>query len=237
MAEAVIDVERNLRVDLLTAPEVRALLELREKTVRDLVIAATGGAVVTFFGASISCGYWSINKSLDRHIDRLLSMDGTWLQKELSASLLRRYHNNPRIMNRFSKHFYAEKVYDDSSDIPKFRWRPRYVYEDDAGNSEDATDTRDSASYKSAQKRVVTKEAKSVSKPAQINTAVELIENPFECIFGPPVGIEQVLSSGASNISRSGPGPSNTARKRHTHSNKRHHHRRHRKNHFEAYET
>lgn len=74
-----------------------------------------------------------------------------------------KYHNDPRTMQHISKHFYCEKVFDDSTlDRPKIRLRYRNFFSDDVahaqrahdndpknnlhGNSHDDSSNRDSSS-------------------------------------------------------------------------------------------
>lgn len=52
-----------------------------------------------------------------------------------------RHHNDPQTMQYISKHFYCEKVYDDStSDWPKIRWRYRNFFSDDVAHAQRTRD-------------------------------------------------------------------------------------------------
>ncbi|GAU18851.1 hypothetical protein TSUD_228410 [Trifolium subterraneum] len=59
--------------------------------------------------------------------------------------MVTKYQNDPSLMKLISKHFYSERIYDDStSNTPKLRWRYRNFFSDNAinGNS-----TQDHDSY------------------------------------------------------------------------------------------
>lgn len=44
--------------------------------------------------------------------------------------MLKKYQNDPLIMQHVSKYFYSEEVYNDASDQPRLRWRYRNFFND-----------------------------------------------------------------------------------------------------------
>ena len=55
--------------------------------------------------------------------------------------MVKKYWNDPWRMQLIAKHFYSEKVFDDStSDLPKVRWRYRNFFSDDAGHGQSTND-------------------------------------------------------------------------------------------------
>ncbi|KAL9327916.1 hypothetical protein ACSQ67_002919 [Phaseolus vulgaris] len=47
-----------------------------------------------------------------------------------SVRMVTKYQNDPSVMKLMSKHFYLEKIFDDSSNNPKLRWRHRNLFND-----------------------------------------------------------------------------------------------------------
>lgn len=63
--------------------------------------------------------------------------------------MVTKYQNDPLLMKLISKHFYSERIYDDStSNTPKLRWRYRNFFSDNAINGKR---TQDHSSYNTSQ--------------------------------------------------------------------------------------
>lgn len=86
--------------------------------------------------------------------------------------MLQKYQHDPTRMQRISKHFYSEEVYDDSSDRPRLRWRFRNFFEENAAYPL-VTDEHASNSEKYYQKRTISKN--SDPKPKQAEVSLNLI--------------------------------------------------------------
>lgn len=67
----------------------------------------------------------------------------------LNDRMVTKYQNDPSLMKLISKHFYSERIYDDStSNTPKLRWRYRNFFSD---NAIDGKRTQDHGSYNTSQ--------------------------------------------------------------------------------------
>lgn len=63
--------------------------------------------------------------------------------------MVTKYHDKPSVMQLISKHFYSERLFDDStSNTPKFRWRYRNFYSDNVVHGQT---THDPDSYDKSQ--------------------------------------------------------------------------------------
>ncbi|KMS98843.1 hypothetical protein BVRB_3g068230 [Beta vulgaris subsp. vulgaris] len=83
-------------------------------------------------GASFLTAIWSLHKSVDSCVDHILAMDGSRMQYELKKIILDKFGNDPEKMQLFSKHFYCEEVFNDSTPgQPKSYYRQRNLYVDD----------------------------------------------------------------------------------------------------------
>ncbi|XP_019107999.1 uncharacterized protein LOC104906676 isoform X2 [Beta vulgaris subsp. vulgaris] len=103
-------------------------------------------------GASFLTAIWSLHKSVDSCVDHILAMDGSRMQYELKKinrarkqeceggvardggrrRILDKFGNDPEKMQLFSKHFYCEEVFNDSTPgQPKSYYRQRNLYVDD----------------------------------------------------------------------------------------------------------
>ncbi|KAL0368107.1 UNVERIFIED_CONTAM: hypothetical protein Scaly_1029600 [Sesamum calycinum] len=139
-------------------------------------------------GAAAACGFWRVGRSVESSVEHILSLEGTRIQRELANIMLMKYHNDPWVMQRLSKHFYSEEVYDDSSiDRPTLRWRFRNFFGDPVTRSE-------STSYKDETDSQNNDIKKTTTEPKQVNvdTAWDIMENPFDLIFGQPGDVETV---------------------------------------------
>jgi hypothetical protein len=59
--------------------------------------------------------------------------------------MVTKYQNDPSLMKLISKHFYSERIYDDStSNTPKLRWRYRNFFSDNASHNGNRTHDHDS---------------------------------------------------------------------------------------------
>ncbi|KAL3505933.1 hypothetical protein ACH5RR_031315 [Cinchona calisaya] len=243
MGEVLFEFENLLRSkkERLSIQEANILMQCKSNALRSFTIGAMGAATAGWFatqklhnfhrlfltaGGSFFFGLWTFNRSLDSSLNYILSLEGTRMQKELGGLMLRKYQGNPSIMQCVSKHFYSEEVYDDSSDRPKLRWRFRNFFEEKAANFQVA-DNHDSNIEKSDQKMTVLKKSNSEPKQAQMSTAADAMENPFDCVFGIPSEVDEIHHTGRSNTARS-----KATSKRHAHGSKRSH-RRHRKHHHQ----
>ena len=88
--------------------------------------------------------------------------------------MLQKYQDDPTIMQRISKHFYSEEVYDDSSDRPRLRWRFRNSFGENAAYPL-VTDEHASNSEKSDQKRTISKNSDPEPNQAQVSLSLNLI--------------------------------------------------------------
>lgn len=92
----------------------------------------------------------------------------------LHVRMLRKYQDDPTIMQRVSKHFYSEEVYDDSSDRARLRWRFRNFFGENAAFSL-VTDDHASNSEKSDQSTTGLKKSSPEPKQAQVSLIVLFI--------------------------------------------------------------
>ncbi|XP_057856313.1 uncharacterized protein LOC131065722 isoform X2 [Cryptomeria japonica] len=145
MGDALAELELKLRSpkNKLTNEEENVLRECKEKAVRFFM---TGGLVAlgvtwavtrqltlvsrlnTSGAAAVLSGMWGSDKALNSCLDHILSLEGSRLQRELATILLTKHSNNPWRMRLVNKHYYLEKVFDDSNmEVPLSRWRHRNV--------------------------------------------------------------------------------------------------------------
>lgn len=70
--------------------------------------------------------------------------------------MLKKYQDDPLIMQRVSKYFYSEEVYDDASDKPRLRWRYRNFFTESSSETshDEKMNNNIKASETSDQKRV-----------------------------------------------------------------------------------
>ncbi|XP_027165059.1 uncharacterized protein LOC113765171 [Coffea eugenioides] len=245
MGEALFELENVLRKEKITSQEANILMQCKSNALRAFTLGATGAAAVSWFasmklhnvhrvfltaGGSFVVGMRTFRRSLDSSLNYILSLDGTRMQKELGVLMLQKYQDDPTIMQRISKHFYSEEVYDDSSDRPRLRWRFRNSFGENAAYPL-VTDEHASNSEKSDQKRTISENSDPEPNQAQMNAAGDAVENPFDCIFGIPAEVNEIQPTNRSNAGRS-----KAVSKRHAHGNKRFH-RRHRKHQQEASEA
>jgi hypothetical protein len=162
MGEALFDLEQLLisKKEKLTPQEVNILQSCKSKAVRNFTVSSLFGGAAVYAatrklskpfrvnisaGAGAFCGLWIFSRSLYSCADHILTLDGSILQKELANIMVTKYQNDPSLMKLISKHFYSERIYDDStSNTPKLRWRYRNFFSDNASHNGNRTHDHDS---------------------------------------------------------------------------------------------
>ncbi|XP_057450256.1 uncharacterized protein LOC130741390 [Lotus japonicus] len=166
MGDALFDLEQVLitKRGKLSIEEARVIPSCKSNAVRDLTVGALAGGTAVWAatwklskpfrinlsaGAGVFFGLWMLERSLYSCVDHILTLDGTILQKELANIMVTKYHDKPSVMQLISKHFYSERLFDDStSNTPKFRWRYRNFYSDNVVHGQT---THDPDSYDKSQ--------------------------------------------------------------------------------------
>ncbi|GAV81852.1 hypothetical protein CFOL_v3_25305 [Cephalotus follicularis] len=73
-------------------------------------------------------------RSFNQSVDDVLALEGTQMQMELANVIVNNYWDDPWHMQVLAKHFYMERIYDDTtSDQPNLRWRFRNYFSDNVG--------------------------------------------------------------------------------------------------------
>lgn len=99
--------------------------------------------------------------------------------------MLKKYHSDPWVIERLSRHFYSEEVYDDSSaDQPKVRWRFRNYFGDNVAHSQTTSNNEDTDLEKNNLKKTSREAPKNyVSEFAEsltlLNLTCVILENIF----------------------------------------------------------
>ncbi|XP_060179204.1 uncharacterized protein LOC132609307 isoform X4 [Lycium barbarum] len=180
----------------LTTEERKLLSSWKQSAVTDFCIGAAGASVATWLGAGWFYGKWRFYKSVDSGVELILSQQGTRLQKALGEIMLMKYQRHPPVLQHVSKYFYSENVYDDdSTDKPKPRWRFRSTYGEIFSSHRTADD--DYSSKKSHSENTDMRKTKLERKQMNINgvgaaAALESTEDPFDCILGHQVNVEEI---------------------------------------------
>ncbi|KAL0323624.1 UNVERIFIED_CONTAM: hypothetical protein Sangu_1981700 [Sesamum angustifolium] len=141
-------------------------------------------------GAAAACGFWRVGRSVESSVEHILSLEGTGYRESWQTCRF-------LTKSRLSKHFYSEEVYDDSSiDRPTLRWRFRNFFGDPVTRSE-------STSYKDETDSQNNDIKKTTTEPKQVNvdTAWDIMENPFDLIFGQPGDVETVPHADTPSVS------------------------------------
>ncbi|GAA0147613.1 hypothetical protein LIER_07270 [Lithospermum erythrorhizon] len=209
MGEALVDLEKILRsnkVNAMTLEEANIIMACKAQGIRDLVIGSATSTMVAYLatpklgrvnriclttGVGSCVGLWWFGRSLDSCVDHILSMEGKRIKDELAKIVLMKYRDNPSVMQRVSKHFYSENVYDDSSmDRPKLRWRKRTFYSDPIAYQRmrtHADDPDNEITYK--ERTTAADKIKMLRNQEYIRTTVDSIVDPFDHVFGlaPPM--------------------------------------------------
>ncbi|KAG6668397.1 hypothetical protein CIPAW_01G167500 [Carya illinoinensis] len=141
-------------------------------------------------------GLWRCGQRFDSWVDRVFARTGDRMQFELAKIILTKYQHDPWRMKLISKHFYPEEVFDDTDpDQPKQLWRYRNRSNDFIrGQSAHESDSP-SYSKKNGQHIIwrfclkptieVPKNGfSSVATEVLGNPGIDLMENPFDCVFG-----------------------------------------------------
>ncbi|KAJ8747456.1 hypothetical protein K2173_008753 [Erythroxylum novogranatense] len=232
MGEVLFVLEQNLtsQKEKLTPQEENILQTCKSKAVRDFTVGSlVGGAIawaatsklskfarVNFAGgAAAFLGFWKFGRSLDSCVDHILALDGTRLQRELANIISRQYRDNPSIMQYMHRHFYSEKVFDDSnSDKPILRWRYRNFFGDNVDHGQTRNESNSASSSDSPRDS-------DVKRAGQIpmNPVADAMEDPLDSIFGYMAPLEEIHHySTSSSSSRASTGNRRRSqRRRRTH--------------------
>ncbi|KAH9315348.1 hypothetical protein KI387_023975, partial [Taxus chinensis] len=187
--------------DKLTKQEENVLQKCKEKAVGDFMTGALlalgvtwavtprltlGNRLTTSGAAAVLSGILGFDKALNSCLDHALSLEGSRLQKELATILLTKHSNNPWRMRLVNKHYYLEKVFDDSNmDVPLSRWRRRTV----SGDAWSVQRTNDVNDGKGIMENLQRDTDTAVSGS---NHVEDLLADPLEFIFGHPKRSEDV---------------------------------------------
>lgn len=196
MGDALAELEVKLRSSKvkLTREEENVLRKCKEKAIRDFMIGAliTSGITWTVTprlglgyrlnatgAAAVVSGNWRFDRALNSCLDNVLSLDGSRLQKELATILLTKHSHNPWRMQLVNKHYYLEKVYDESNlEVPLSRWRHRNL-SGDAWSFHRAKDVREGVA--------MSEKLRGATNPVASGSHVEdILVDPLEFIFGHP---------------------------------------------------
>lgn len=195
MGEVLFELEQVLRSKKLTSEEANVLMSCKAEAIRGFTIGAgaTGGVAWLATrrlghvlrtnlvgGIAIFSGLYRFGKALDSCVDHILNQEGSRMQQELANIMVRRYQDDVPMMQRISKHFYPENVFDDSTvDQPKLRWRYRNFFVEDVPQSENTWDDS------SNEKTYVKPEKTDVkAEPIYVSSGVETTSDPFDFVFG-----------------------------------------------------
>uniref|UniRef100_A0A7N0TKL4 Uncharacterized protein n=1 Tax=Kalanchoe fedtschenkoi TaxID=63787 RepID=A0A7N0TKL4_KALFE len=219
MGEALFDLEQVLRSKRVTPQETNVLLTCKSEAIKDFVIGASVGAGLTWFatrraktflrinllaGGAFIAGMWRFSNSLDASVDQILSMDGSRMQTELANIIVHKYRDNPWGMQRISKHFYIEEVYEDTHpDRPKLRWRPRNAFTEKVDCSETTKENHQNGSLSNSDGKLINlesssrqvsalKDAKQIDLhgdrrqvyAAKVDPGLKTIDDPLDFVFG-----------------------------------------------------
>ncbi|KAJ4722482.1 Mitochondrial intermediate peptidase [Melia azedarach] len=256
MGEVLFELEKVLRSkqERLTSSEANIILTCKSRALREFTAGALVGSGVTWLaswrlnkflrlnlsgGAAVVLGLWRFGMSLESCVDHILAIEGSRLQKELANIIVNKYRDDPWRMQLISKHFYSEKVYDDSVlDQPKIRWRYRNYFSDNVAHSQrthenDSHGESHSGSQNKSQAEAHSEAHSDIhndsgrkkndvgSKHVPVNSAVDVIADPLDCVFGHMTTAEEIRH----------PNTSSTQTEQHTHSHKRSHRRRRMRHH------
>ncbi|KAF5206140.1 hypothetical protein FRX31_004273 [Thalictrum thalictroides] len=236
MGEALFELEQILRSKYnITREEEDVLSMCKGKAVKNFTFASLissgiawtalrkfgyGFRVNLSGGAGLITGMYRFERSLYSCVENILAMDGTRMQAELANVIITKHRHDPRTMQCIQKHYYSEKVFDDStSDQPSFRWRQRSIFNDDVALSRRShdNDTNDSSTHL---------KTKQPPEPEQfsVQPTIELSSDPLGCVLGYSVPPEEIRHPDTTT---------DNATKRRARSHKRSH-RRHRTRHAEV---
>ncbi|KAJ9550442.1 hypothetical protein OSB04_014487 [Centaurea solstitialis] len=195
----------------LSTEEENFVMTWKENTIRQVIVGATAGAAIPWsvtlrrdllferivtrnfdnlyriyvaVGSALFASRWSFNRSITSRIENILCMEGTQMQKDLASLMLQRHPNHPVTRNLIPKHFYCEKVFDEStSDMPKSRWRYRNNFVESAAHPQ-RTENHESYNHDA---KIGPKH-----KPVPMNNGFVAMETPFDYIFGVPPSVDEI---------------------------------------------
>ncbi|KAK7401615.1 hypothetical protein VNO78_13231 [Psophocarpus tetragonolobus] len=234
MGEALVDLEQVLmsKKKQLTPEEENVLPSCKYKAVRDLTAGALAGGTATWAatwklskpfrinlsaGIGACCGLWIFSRSLYSSADQILTMNGSILQRELVNIIVTKYKNDPSLMQLVSKHFYSERIFDDStSNNPKFGFRYRNfsseipVHGHEGHDDESYDKSEDHSHYNSNVKSQGRSESVAYSKRTNFETKRTFINaassgdatlevDPLDCLFGYGNSVEETDHSNSPN--------------------------------------
>ncbi|XP_007034783.2 PREDICTED: uncharacterized protein LOC18603006 isoform X1 [Theobroma cacao] len=244
MGEVLLELEQNLRSgkEQLTLQEQDFFHRCKSKAVRQFsagVIAGGGLAWTATWklnmlvrlnvsvGAATIFGLWRFGSSLESCVDDVLALDGSRMQRELADIIVKKYRDDPLKMRLISKHFYSEEVFDDLTSEPRLRWRYRNFYSDnishDQGTHDHSQNDSHNATPSDFHDNSASKKTDLRSKQIPVNSGIDLMADPLDCVFGYTETAEEIHHSSTSNV------PSRAQ----SHAHKRAH-RRHRLRHQEG---
>lgn len=217
MAEALFDLEEVLRSKKhkFTQEELSVLHTCKAKAINSFGVGACVASGVVWLatrrlsskflrinlsvGAGVITGMWRFGSSIDSSLDNILSLDGSRMQKELATLIVDKYKDNSGRMQLMSKHFYSEKVFDDSTtDQPKLRWRFRNFSGDNIAShqkTDDGRKTKDGQKTNVSNSHTDSSNTKTNSdiRPIPVNRGVvDAMSDPLDCVFGFPESREQI---------------------------------------------
>lgn len=239
MGEVLFELEQVLRSrqGKLTPQEAHIFQTCKSKAVREFTFGLLAGACAgwaatwkfrTFArinlsgGAAAFTGLWSFSRSLDSCVDHVLTLDGSRMQEELANIMVTKYRNDPLKMRLISKHFYSEKVFDDS-DQPKLRWRYRNFFSDDVTHGQrthegDSPSNSHGDSHKDSHTDAHNKihgdsrndsdNQRNYPVPKQVrrNPGSDMMADPFDCVFGDLARREEIhLPDASTTLPRTPP--------------------------------
>ncbi|XP_027360381.1 uncharacterized protein LOC113868735 [Abrus precatorius] len=229
MGEALVDLEKVLisKNQKLTPKESNVLLSFKSKAVRDFTASSLAGGISVWaatwklrkpFRINLSAaaggffGLWMFHRTLDSCAEQILTMDGSILQKELANILVTKYQNDPYLMRLMSKHFYSERIFDDStSNNPKLRWRYRNFFSDNAVHghrthdnesydNKSQGDSHNDSTYNSqggSENVTDSKKTNLETNHTFIKAGPDVVTDldPLDCLFGYPAPVEGIQHS------------------------------------------
>ncbi|KAJ4830152.1 hypothetical protein Tsubulata_019940 [Turnera subulata] len=205
MGATLVELEQALRSqkEKMTVQEENILLKCKSKAMKGFTSGLSLGAVVamaallpvwfcnptSFAGTSAFFGLWRLNRSMDSCQEHILSLEGTRMQMELAKILVNNHANEPWAMQLLNRHFYLEKVFDDSnSDKPLIRFRYRNFFGDIAAQGGRANND----SYEVSSEDSDTTNVNEGLKQFPMNPVADSTEDPLDGIFGFMAPVEEI---------------------------------------------
>lgn len=160
-------------------------------------------------GAGFFTVMWRLRRSVDSCVDRILGMDGSRMQHELKKIILEKYGNDPEKMRLFSKHFYCEELFSDSTPgHPKSVYRQRHTYVDehrtaDGDTNHESTKKGVINQPRSDDSNVKVKSSSSEIKQVPINPGINIFGygDPLDVLFGDSSANEELAQPDESGSS------------------------------------